>query len=156
MADIKTLTQFSVFLVNKPGVLAQVTGALAHEKINVLAMTLVDSQEHGVLRMVIEDAADARQVLKKLNLPMTETDVLCVDLPNRPGALADVATLLGKDHININYAYVTSGAPGGRTSGVFKVADQAKALHVLKKPGGKHKEPNLHRGGGGGGGGGRR
>ena len=146
MADVKTITQFSVFLVNKPGVLAQVTGALAHEKINVLAMTLVDSQEHGVLLMVIEDAADARAVLKKLNLPMTETDVLCVDLPNRPGAMADVATLLGRDHININYAYVTSGAPGGRTTGVFKVADQAKALKVLKKPGGKHKEPDLHRG----------
>jgi hypothetical protein len=146
MADVKVLTQFSVFLVNKPGVLAQVTGALAAEKINLLAMTLVDSQEHGVLRMVIDDAAQARQVLKKLNLPMTETEVLCVDLPNRPGALADIATLLGKQHININYGYVTSGAPGGRTTGVFKVADQAKALHVMKKPGGKHKEPNLHRG----------
>src|SRR3954463_8818709 len=111
-------------------------------------MTLVDSQEHGVLRMVVEDPAPAREVLTKLNLPMTETDVLCVDLPNRPGALADVATLLGKNHININYAYVTSGAPGGRTTGVFKVADQAKSLHTLKKSGGKHKEPDLHRGSG--------
>ena len=148
MADVKTLTQFSVFLVNKPGVLAQVTGALAAEKINLVAMTLVDSQEHGVLRMVTANVAAAREVLKKLNLPMTETEVLCVDLPNRPGALADVATLLGQNHININYAYVTSGAPGGRTTGVFKVADQTKALHVLKKPTGKHKEPDLHRGGG--------
>jgi hypothetical protein len=110
-------------------------------------MTLVDSQEHGVLRMVTANVAAAREVLKKLNLPMTETEVLCVDLPNRPGALADVATLLGQNHININYAYVSSGAPGGRTTGVFKVADQPKALHVLKKPGGKHKEPDLHRGG---------
>src|SRR5438876_11412870 len=148
MPDLKTSTQFSVFLVNKPGVLAQVTGALAAEKINLVAMTLVDSQEHGVLRMVIENPEQAREVLKKLNLPMTETEVLCVDLPNRPGALADVATLLGKEHININYAYVTSGAPGGRTTGVFKVADQAKALHVLKKSSSKHKEPDLHRGGG--------
>jgi hypothetical protein len=148
MADVKTLIQFSVFLVNKPGVLAQVTGALATEKINLVAMTLVDSQEHGVLRMVIEDAPAAREVLKKLNHPMTETEVLCVDLPNRPGALADIATLLGKNHININYAYVSSGAPGGRTTGVFKVADQPKALHVLKKSAAKHKEPDLHRGSG--------
>ena len=72
--------------------------------------------------------------------------MLCVDLPNRPGALADVATLLGKNHININYAYVTSGAPGGRTTGVFKVGDQSKAMQVLKKSGAKHKEPDLHRG----------
>src|SRR4030095_10521417 len=105
MADVKTFTQFSVFLVNKPGVLAQVTGALAGEKINLVAMTLVDSQEHGVLRMVPADASAARQVLTKLNLPMTETDVLCVDLPNRPGALADVATLLGTNQNNINSAY---------------------------------------------------
>ena len=146
MADVKPLTQFSVFLVNKPGVLAQVTSALADAKVNLVAVTLVDSQEHGVLRMVAEKPEQAREVLKKLNLPMTETEVLCVDLPNRPGALADVATLLGKEHININYAYVTSGAPGGRTTGVFKVADQAKALHVLKKSASKHKEPNLHRG----------
>src|SRR3954470_12746178 len=100
MPDIRPLTQFSVFLVNKPGVLAQVTTALATAKINLLAMTLVDSQEHGVLRMVVKAPAAAREVLTKLNLPMTETDVLCVDLPNRPGALADVATLLGKNHIN--------------------------------------------------------
>jgi hypothetical protein len=145
-ADVKTLMQFSVFLVNKPGVLAQVTAALAVEKINLLAMTLVDSQEHGVLRMVAEKPEQAREVLKKLNLPMTETDVLCVDLPNRPGALADIATLLGKNHININYAYVTSGAPGGRTTGVFKVADQAKAIKLLSKTLAKHKEPDLHRG----------
>jgi hypothetical protein len=145
MADVHILTQFSVFLVNKPGVLAQVTSALAAEKINLVALTLVDSQEHGVLRMVPENAAEARGVLQKLNLPMTETDVLCVDLPNRPGALADVATMLGKEHININYAYVTSGAPGGRTSGVLKVADRAKAVHVLKKSGGKHKEATVRR-----------
>src|SRR5215216_2208993 len=146
MAAAQPQLQFSVFLVNKPGVLAQVTGALADAKVNLVAVTLVDSQEHGVLRMVAEKAEQAREVLKKLNLPMTETEVLCVDLPNRPGALADVATLLGKNHININYAYVTSGAPGGRTTGVFKVADQGKALHLLKKPGGKHKETDLHRG----------
>ncbi|MEA2734465.1 MAG: hypothetical protein QOE14_916 [Humisphaera sp.] len=146
MAEVKTLNQFSVFLVNKPGVLAQVTGALAQEKINLIAMTLVDSQEHGVLRMVVENANAARGVLTKLNLPMTETEVLCLDLPNRPGALADVATLLGQNHININYAYVTSGAAGGRTTGVFKVADPGKAMHVLKKSSpAKHKEATVRR-----------
>jgi hypothetical protein len=142
MSDTKTATQFSVFLVNKPGVLAQVTRSLAEAKLNLLAMTLVDSQEHGVLRMVVEDEPEARKVLGKLNLPMTETEVVCIDLSNRPGALADVAQLLGENHININYAYCTSGAPGGRTTGVFKVADLNKARHVLDKMGAKmaHKE----------------
>jgi hypothetical protein len=144
-AEPRSVVQFSVFLVNKPGVLAQVTRALAQEKINVAAMTLVDSQEHGVLRIVAEDPQAARAVLTKLNLPLTETNVLALDLSNSPGALADVASLLGSNHININYAYCTSGAPGGRTTGIFKVADEKKAMGVLKKSGGKHKEPNLHR-----------
>ena len=63
MQETTTQTQFSVFLVNKPGVLAQVTGALAKAKVNVVAMTLVDSQEHGVLRLVAEDAQAARETL---------------------------------------------------------------------------------------------
>ncbi len=146
MAETRTLTQLSIFLVNKPGVLAQVTRALADEKVNVIAMTLVDSQEHGVLRIVAANPDSARKVLSKLNLPMTETDVLCLDMSNRPGALADIAGLLGANHVNINYAYCTSGAPGGRTTGIFKVADPKKALSVLKTSGGKHKETDLHKG----------
>lgn len=145
MSEVRAAVQFSVFLVNKPGVLAQVTRALADEKINILAMTLVDSQEHGVLRLVAENLKAARDVLSKLNLPMTETDVLCVDLPNESGALADIATVLGTNHININYAYCTSGAPGGRTTGVFKTGDHAKATRLLQKGGKAHKEPDLHR-----------
>jgi hypothetical protein len=145
MSEIHVATQFSIFLVNKPGVLAQVTGALAEEKINIVAMTLVDSQEHGVLRFVAEDVEKARAVAKHLNLPMTETEVLVMELSNRPGALADVAGVLGENHININYAYCTSGAAGGRTTGIFKVADLTKAQHILKTGGAKHKEPNLRR-----------
>jgi hypothetical protein len=145
MAEVSKAIQFSVFLVNKPGVLAQVTRALADEKINIVAMTLMDSQEHGVLRLVGQNPNATRAVLAKLNLPMTETEVLCVDLPNESGALADVATTLGKNHININYAYATSGAPGGRTTGVFKTGDHAKAEALLKKGGKEHREPDLHR-----------
>jgi hypothetical protein len=137
--------QFSIFLINKPGVLAQLAKALADAKVNIVAMTLVDSQEHGVLRLVSEDAAATREELKRLNLPMTETEVLCLELNNRPGALADVAGLFGRNHININYAYVSSGAPGGRTTGIFKVNDNKKAQKLFKDSAAKHREANLHR-----------
>jgi hypothetical protein len=143
MSEVRVATQFSVFLVNKPGVLAQVTSALANAKVNIVAMTLVDSQEHGVLRFVADNSEHARSVLKQLNLPMTETDVVSMELSNHPGALADVAGLLGKNHININYAYVTSGAPGGHTTGIFKVADLNKAKRLLAERGGKHKEATV-------------
>ena len=147
MAEARIETQFSVFLVNKPGILAQVTAALAEEKINLVAMTLVDSQEHGVLRFVAEDAVLARKTLLLLNLPTTETEVLRMELSNRPGALSIVAGLLGENHININYAYCTSGAPGGKTTAILKVADLTKAQKVLKVSNPAHKEPNLRKGG---------
>lgn len=130
---MKLVTQFSVFLVNKPGVLARVLSDIARAKLNMIAMTMADTTEHGVLRLVIAKPEQARQVLKQLGVPVTETDVLALDLPNRPGAMADVCNRLAAEHINIAYAYATSGAAGGRTTGIIKVADMAKAMKVLQQ-----------------------
>ncbi len=130
-------TQFSVFLVNKPGVLGQVTGAIAKAKINIVALTLMDSSEHGVLRLVCDDPEKARKVLTKSHDHWTETEVLILHLNNEPGAVATVAGSLADDHINISYVYTSGGAPGGRTTCVFKVADMKKAMKRLatgKKP----------------------
>jgi hypothetical protein len=133
---MQIVTQFSVFLINKPGVLAQVVGAIAQAKINVVALTIVDAHEHGVLRLVGDNPDPLRQVLRQLNLPMHETAVLSIELPNRPGALAGVVVSLAAEHLNIEYAYVTAGAPGGRTTGILKVDNLPKAQKVLKaKPG---------------------
>jgi len=126
-------TQFSVFMVNKPGVLAQILGEFARAKINIVALTMMDSVEHGVMRVVFADNEKAKQVFAKLNMPYNETDVLCVTLDNKAGALASVAERLAKNHINIGYAYCTAGAKGGRTTGVFKIADVKKAMKVLQK-----------------------
>ncbi len=130
-ANVREATQFSIFLVNKPGVLAQVMGALARAKINVLALTLVDSSEHGVLRLVCEEPDRARRVLSQAHDYFTETEVLALELTNEPGAFAGAAQRLADAHININYAYCTGGAPGGKTTAIFKVADLKKALRVV-------------------------
>jgi hypothetical protein len=126
-------TQFSIFMVNKPGVLAQVLGEFAQAKINIIAMTMMDSVEHGVMRVIFETPKGAREVLSQLNMPCNETEVLCVELDNKPGALAAVAEKLAKNHINISYAYCTAGAKGGRTTGVLKVADVKKAMRILEQ-----------------------
>ena len=128
---MQALTQFSVFLVNKPGVLAQVIEAVAEAKINIVALTIVDSQEHGVLRIVGADAEALRNILRSLNLPTTETQVLAAELPNRPGALASALRRLADAHVNINYAYVTSGSPSGKTMGILKVSSLTKAMKLL-------------------------
>lgn len=125
--------QFSIFMVNKPGVLAQVLGEFAKAKVNIIAMTMVDSAEHGVMRVIFTAPKKAKEVLSKLNMSYDETDVLCVSLANRSGALAAVAAKLAKSHINIAYAYCTAGARGGRTTGALKVTNVEKAMKVLRQ-----------------------
>ena len=125
-------TQFSIFLVNKPGVLAGVTGELTRSKVNLIALTLMDSMEHGVLRVVCDKPEAAREVLGRTHDRWTETDVLVLELKNEPGAFAAVAQKLADEHVNISYAYATAGARHGRTTAVFKVADMKKAQKVLE------------------------
>jgi len=129
----RTETQFSVFLVNKPGTLARVCQRLADDKINVVAMSMMDSTEHGVLRIVAEKPESLRRSLASLDLPMTETSVLLAPLPNRPGALADVVERLSTARVGVTYAYITTGAAGGKTLGVFRVSDANKAVKVLEE-----------------------
>jgi hypothetical protein len=126
-------TQFSVFMVNKPGILAHILSEFASAKINIIAMTVMDSVEHGVLRVVFDNVTAAEEVLTNANLPFNKTEVLCVNLDNHAGALAGVAERLAANHINISYAYCTAGAKGGRTTGVLKVADVKKAMKVLQE-----------------------
>lgn len=126
-------TQFSIFMVNKPGILAQVLSEFARAKINIIAMTMMDSVEHGVMRVVFATPNKAKEILAKLNMPHNETEVLCITLDNKSGALATVAEKLAKNHINISYAYCTAGAKGGRTTGVLKVADVTKAMRILQQ-----------------------
>lgn len=129
--------QFSIFMVNKPGILAQILSAFAGEKLNITALTVMDSVEHGVLRIVPENDKKTRDILRHINMQFNETEVLCAYLPNKSGAFAAVTEKLSRAHINIAYAYCTSGAKGGRTIAVLKLADIDKAVKVLEKTGNK-------------------
>lgn len=128
-------------MVNKPGMLAKALGEFAKERINIVAITMMDSAEHGVMRVVFEESKKAREILTRLNMPYSETDVLCVNLANKSGALATVAEKLAKGHINISYAYCTAGARGGRTTGVLKVSDVKKAIRLLEDHNKESREP---------------
>ena len=126
-------TQFSIFMVNKPGVLAHILSEFAEARVNITAMTVMDSVEHGVLRVVFDESQKAEEILAKASMPFNKTDVLCVILDNRSGALASVAERLATNHINISYAYCTAGAKGGKTTGILKVADVKKAMKILQE-----------------------
>lgn len=137
---LKVDTQLSVSLVNKPGLLAQVCQRLAEDHVNILALSMMDRREHSVLRLVVAEPENARRALTALDLPTTETHVLLATMPNRPGALADVVERLATAHIGVSYAYCTSGAPGGKTLGIFKVSDPNKAMKVLSERKPRRKE----------------
>jgi hypothetical protein len=131
---MQTTKQISVFLENKPGRLANVLSALAREKVNVTALTVMDSHDHSVLRLVTEDEAKAAQIVKDLGMRMVESEVLLVELKHQPGALAHVCELLAAEHINIDYCYVSSGGRNGKVFGIFKVSNTDKAARVLGEP----------------------
>ena len=74
-------------------------------------------------------------------MQVIESEVVCVTLSNKPGALADIATRLSQEHINIDYCYVTAGARGGKTTGILKVTDLTKAMKILEKQSKKKSSP---------------
>ena len=128
---METRKQITVFLENKPGRLAQILAALAENKINIVALAVMDRQDQGVLRLVAEDEPATRKTLSGLNLQAGVADVLAVELKNQPGALAHVCETLAGGHINIDYAYCSSGGRNGKVFGVFKVSNADKAMRVL-------------------------
>lgn len=131
---MQTRKQVTVFLENKPGRLAQVLSELARNKINLVALSVMDRHEHGVLRLVSEDEAGTAGVIQALNAPYTESEVLAVELRNQPGALAHVCETLAAEHIGIDYAYCSSGGRNGKVFGIFKVSNLEKARKVLAEP----------------------
>ena len=128
---METRKQITVFLENKPGRLAQVLSALAQNKINIVALALMDRQDQAVLRLVAEDEPATRKTLSGLNLQSAVADVLAVELKNQPGALARVCESLAGGKINIDYAYCSSGGRNGKVYGIFKVSNLDKAQRVL-------------------------
>ena len=123
--------QITVFLESKPGRLAHVLSELARQKTNIVALTVMDRHEHGVLRLVTDDEALTAKVIQASNTPFTESDVLAVELKNQPGALAHVCEALAIEHISIDYAYCSSGGRNGKVFGIFKVSNIDKAQKVL-------------------------
>ncbi len=128
---METTKQVSVFLENKPGRLAKVLSALARDKVNLTALSVMDSHEHSVLRLVSNDLEKTKQVLRGLGTPHAEADVLVVEMRNQPGALAHVCEVLAQEHINIDYCYCSAAGRNGKTMGIFKVSNTEKATRIL-------------------------
>jgi hypothetical protein len=123
--------EVAAYLENKPGRLAKICSALAHEKIDIRALSVMDTADRSVLRFVTNDLEPTRRVLTSLGTEFEVGEVLSVQMENRPGALARVLERLAEEHINIEYAYVSTSPEPGRSLGIFHTSNPKKALQVL-------------------------
>src|SRR5690349_14651134 len=95
--------EITAYLENKPGRLAKICSGLAQEKINIQALSVMDTPDRSVLRMVTNDLEPTRKVLTSLGTEMQHREVLAVEMENRPGGLAKILEKLAEEHINIEY-----------------------------------------------------
>ena len=122
--------QISVFLENRPGMLAKACAALARRKVNIQAISVADTADSCVVRLLVDKTGVARQTLKKLGLTTTTASVVVKRLPDEVGSLAAAARKLSGGKINIEYAYGSAGT-GGCPRVVFRVSDPQKADRIL-------------------------
>jgi hypothetical protein len=127
--------QISVFLENKSGRLSEVTRILGSGGINLRALTLADTTDFGILRLIVNDNRRAVDLLKAGGFTVGTTEVVAVEIPDRPSGLADILDVLGAAGLNVEYMYAFVEPCGGRAVVIFRFDDAEKAIATLQKAG---------------------
>jgi hypothetical protein len=124
-------SQLALFVENRPGMLARVCEALSEAKINIYALTISDTVDHSVVRMVVSDARKALLLFEERGALVVDTEVLLIEADNKPGTLTKISQKLGDNGVNIEYCYFATlpGAKKGLL--VIRVSDPKKALKIL-------------------------
>ena len=123
-------SSLSVSVENRPGTLARVARVLGDAKVNILAFLTTISNTEGAVHVVVDNVDQARNALGREKLSFTEADVLHLELPNKPGALASFAGKLAAQEINISLGYQTSVKGSKKANVVLAVSDLEKAARV--------------------------
>ncbi|MCD6471844.1 ACT domain-containing protein [Candidatus Aerophobetes bacterium] len=127
--DIK---QVSVFLENKIGRLAEAVSALGKEGINIRALSIADTAEFGILRMIVNQPQKAGKILEGKGFTVSQTNVLAIEVPDKPGGLAKVLAVLKKKGINVEYLYAFVAPIGDNALVVLKTEKLEEAKKILK------------------------
>jgi len=130
--DIK---QIFVFLENKAGRLGEVTKALAQAQINIRALSIADTSEFGILRLIVDKEKEAIKALNDAGFTTKVTEVVAVEIEDKPGGLAKVMELFQKKNINIEYLYASLEGKEGKAVVIFKLEDHQKGLQIIKENG---------------------
>jgi hypothetical protein len=127
------LKQISVFLENRRGRLAEVARVLGNSAINIRALSLADTSDFGILRLIVNDAAKAMKLLKDNGYTVRETEVIAVEVDDRPGGLAEVLAALAKHNVNVEYMYAFVEKSQNKAVLVFRFEHIPKAVEALKE-----------------------
>jgi hypothetical protein len=125
--------QISVFLENKPGALAEVTRILGEAGVNIRALSLADTKDFGILRLIVNDNEKAREVLGRKGLTVRKTEVVAVEVPDRPGGLAEILKVLSEASINVEYLYAFVQQSGENAIIIFRFDEIDRAIQVLSQ-----------------------
>jgi len=123
--------QISVFIENKFGRLAEVTRILGDADVNIRTLSLADTSDFGILRLIVNDTERAKAVLKERGFTVSKTEVVAVEIPDRPGGLADVLQALDADGINVEYMYAFVERTEANAVMIFRFDETQKAIATL-------------------------
>ncbi|MFA5562521.1 MAG: ACT domain-containing protein [Eubacteriales bacterium] len=129
------IKQLSVFAENKPGSLIDITRLLGDAGIDIRALSIADSQDYGIIRLIVSDTEQARALLSDRRYLVRVNEVLGAAMPDRPGALSGMLTALHSRGINIEYMYAFIASERGHAYVVLRVQDHEAAAAVLKENG---------------------
>jgi len=125
--------QISVFLENKPGALAEVTRILGEAEVNIRALSLADTKDFGILRLIVNDNEKAKEVLGRRGFTVRKTEVVAVEVPDRPGGLAEILKILAAAQINVEYLYAFVQQSGENAIIIFRFDETDRAIAVLSE-----------------------
>ena len=125
--------QISVFLENKAGRLAEVTGILSEANVNIRALAVADTSDFGVLRLIVDDNIKAVKALKNRGFTVGRTDVVAVEVEDRPGGLHRLLDMFNKAEINVEYMYAFVRHSGENAVMIFRFDNIDEAFRVLEE-----------------------
>jgi hypothetical protein len=129
--SVRIVEQLAVFIANKPGTLGEVCDAMAAERVNIYGLTISDTVDHAVVRMVVSDTRKALAIFESRGTLVVETDVLMIENDNKPGSLSRIAKVLSSHKINIEYAYLASMPSAKKGLLILRVQEPKRALKLL-------------------------
>ncbi len=129
------LKQLSVFLENKPGRLREACGILAENNINLITLSLADTEQFGILRLIVDDCDTAQTVLKENGFVAKTTEVIAVEVKDEPGGLNQILKVEEEAGISVEYMYAFTIKSGENAVLLFRFDDMDKAIEALQKDG---------------------